>query len=185
MFKSFSIHSSLAIAAVILAGPAYSQPISTTAQSAALHCSTQAGSGAFSVLTWSVGATLSVPATGASGQEARAGAAQLGALNLTKAFDECSPALFQALVTAVRMPTFTITDRDRPDPGGREASHGSASPLTIQLQGVQISHYMVGDSGSAAGPSESISLVYERITITNTANGSKFCWDVAANRSCS
>ncbi len=182
MYKTFTIHSSVAIAAVLLAGSVHAQNGSTIVQSAALHCSTHAGSGAFNAISWSVGASMPAQSNGATGREAKPSVAQLGSFNLVKAFDECSPALFGALVTGSILQTVTITDRGvDPVNGGTHKS----SPVTIQLQDVQVSQFMLSDGSSAAGPAESISLVYSKITITNLNNGSKFCWDNMLQHTCS
>ena len=182
MYKTFTIHSSVAIAAVLLAGSVHAQNGSTIVQSAALHCSTHAGSGAFNAISWSVGASMPAQSNGATGREPSASVAQLGSFNLVKAFDECSPALFGALVTGSILQTVTITDRGvDPVNGGPQKS----SPVTIQLQDVRVSQFMLSDGSSAAGPAESISLVYSKITITNLNNGSKFCWDNMLRHTCS
>lgn len=175
MTKTFTINTGAAIAALLLTASAHAQvPRTITVQAAGLQCSTQAGTGTFSVSTWSVGASNTAQSTGASGAEARAGRATLGPVNLVKGFDECSPALFGALATGTRIQSVTLTDRD-PNVSTRPA-------VTIQLQDVLISQFVVSDSG--AGPTEAVSLTYGRITITNTTNGSKFCWDTGASNKC-
>lgn len=180
MYKTFTLSSSLAVAAVLLAGSADAQ--TTIVQSPALHCSSRIGSGAFSAFSWSLGASAPVSTqNSASGSEARAQRPEVGPFNLIKGFDECSPALFQALVTGTRLPTVTVVERVL---ATEEGSASKTTPVTIQLQGVAVTHYMLSEGTSNAGASESISLVYDRITITNNANGSKFCWDAVKLGAC-
>lgn len=182
MIKALKVQSAVAIAAVLFfAGSVHAQT-GTTVQSATFSCTTHVGSNSFKALSWSVGASSTPTSNGASGQEPKAGKAQLGTFNLVKTFDECSAALFGLLATGNITKTVTITDRG-PDSNSGQA-HYSASPVTVQLQDVQITQYLLSDGGSAAGPAESISFAYGKITITNLNNGSKFCWDSALAHSC-
>ena len=61
---------------------------------AGLTCTASLGSGAFSAITYAFGATQNASITSASGGSG-AGKATVMPLNLTKLFDECSPALFR------------------------------------------------------------------------------------------
>lgn len=174
MLKIITINAGTAIAAFLLASSAHAQAArNILVQSTGLQCSTQAGSGSFAVASWSVGASnVALTTTGASGRET-VGKAQMGPVNLVRSFDECSPALFGVLASGMRLQTVTLNDRDA---AGRPN-------IIVQLQNAYVSQYTVSDGGTS--PVESLSLTYDRITITNTANGTKFCWDLTSLRSCS
>ena len=165
-------YSGLALAAVLFARSLNAQN-PTLVQSTGFHCSSSYGSGTFAANSWSVGG--STPAT--SGNSGAGGASasrpQLTSFDLIKAFDECSSALFQAFATGTRVPTVTITNTGQA---------GQKSPVTIHLDSVEVTKYLLGDGGSS--PVESISFLFDRITITNKANGSKFCWDTTMLKSC-
>jgi type VI protein secretion system component Hcp len=126
-----------------------------------LSCSTPLGSGTFRVLSWSTGAS-------------NTGVASLSALAVTKLFDECSPALFGAVLRSQHFPTAQLTETD---------VKGVPS-MTIQLADVVATNYqLVGDQASAA-PAEKLSFAFARITITDVSTGATFCWDTRLRTPC-
>ena len=137
---------------------------------AGLTCTASLGSGAFSAITYAFGATQNASITSASGGSG-AGKATVMPLNLTKLFDECSPALFGALVTGNHFATVDLTQED---------GKGHAI-LTINLQDALISSYQIGGSQASDSPRESIQIDFRKICISEPSGGNKLCFDRATN----
>lgn len=136
----------------------------------ALQCTTAAGSDAFSVLSWSWGA--SNPAViGGPGGGGGAGKASLSDLNILKAFDACSPALFGAVVTGKAFPTLTLAQTN---------SDGTAT--TVTLTDVLVTSWQASGSSSSEAATESVSFAFAKVCLVDGASGGRFCYDVAANK---
>ncbi|HEU5258619.1 MAG TPA: type VI secretion system tube protein Hcp, partial [Vicinamibacterales bacterium] len=89
--------------------PAVQSSITVTIGSS-LHCTTEEGTGAFSVTSYSFGAenTGSTSAGGGGG----AGKATVMPLSVMKKFDECSPLLFGGVVTGEHFPAVELLQQD-------------------------------------------------------------------------
>ncbi len=157
---------------VLFAGPARGQSnsFSTVVSMPSLNCSTAAGTGTFSVLSWSIGAQNSGITPGRTGRDV---SSTLGPLQFVKALDACTPILFGRVVTGTLVPSVTLTE-----------SSGGIPLVTVKLTGVIVSSDQVSGSGGAP-PSEAVSLTYTRISITNNPSGTTFCWDVSTLSPCS
>ncbi len=134
-----------------------------------LTCTTSAGTGMFSALTWSFGATQTV-ATGGGG--AGAGKANLTDVSVTKRTDSCSPILFGDVATGKHIPKVTIVQQD----SNRD------DVFSVVLQDVIISSYQLSGSQADEVPSEQISFNFGRITLTDAISGTKFGWDLRLGR---
>lgn len=134
-----------------------------------LGCSTNAGTNAFAVSSFSFGASnTSTTTTGGGG----AGKAQLTGLNVTKAFNECSPALFGAVVTGKHFPSLRLVHAD-----------ANGNPvITIDLNDVLVSSYQISGNAGPDVPFESLSFSFEKICITDAASNTKLCYDVALSK---
>jgi type VI protein secretion system component Hcp len=136
-----------------------------TIQIGELHCTTSEGSGAFSATAFSFGANQATGLTaGGGGGE---GKATVTPLNATKLFDECSPALFGAVVTGKTFPTVVLTQED-----GK-----GHTILTIQLETALISSYQIGGSQASDTPRESIQIDFQKICVSEPSSNSKLCYD--------
>ncbi|MBS1854843.1 MAG: type VI secretion system tube protein Hcp [Acidobacteria bacterium] len=164
-------------AGMLLANPAYSQSAtsgnSNVVQVSSLNCSTAAGTNMFAVVSWSVGSqSVSNPRLTAG---AAYGAANLAPLQVVKAFDSCSPALFGGSVAGTHLSTLTLT----------VSNSNKIRLLTIVLSEVTVSSYQLADAGPASEAAETVAFTYGRISITNYGpGGGSFCWDVPARRTC-
>lgn len=127
-------------------------------------CSTSAGNGTFVATAWTFGGqNNSNPAAGAAGG---AGRAALQDLTVTKPFDECSTAIFQAMVTGKHLSSVILTHYD-----------GSNRPLmTVQLTEVFVNTYQLTGTASGA-PAEVVAFSFAKITIADAQNNAKSCWD--------
>ena len=133
-----------------------------------LACSTLAGGHTFPAQTWSFNASNSpAPNTGAA-----TGRAQISALTINKAFDECSAGLFAAVTTGKPLGKVILTQSDA---SGRHE-------MTVQLGDVVVSNYQLGGGPSSTEPVESISLRFIQITIANPQNNSQAGFDSKANK---
>jgi type VI secretion system secreted protein Hcp len=150
-------------------GPGHS---SITIKVGGLTCTTAEGSGTFSATTYSFGATQPTSVGSASGG-AGTGKASILPLNVTKLFDECSPALFGGVVTGKHFATVDLTQDD-----GKGHMF-----LTIHLEEVLISSYQIGGSQSSDSPRESVQFDFQKICIAEPGNGSKLCYDRTSNTS--
>lgn len=134
-----------------------------------LTCSTSAGSDAFSVLSWSWGATN--PADLASGGGSGTGKVHVSDVNVTKPFDSCSPALLGAVATGKHYPTLTLTQ-----------SNSDGTVTTLALTDVIVSSWQAGGSVSSEAATESASFAFAKVCLTDGASSSKFCYDLKANK---
>ena len=135
-----------------------------------LSCQTAAGSGTFSVLSWSWGASNSGSLNTGSG--AGAGRANVQDLAVTKRFDECSPALFGAVVNGKIYNTVTLTQADT----------NGITTATVTMTNVLVSSWSVGGSVGDAQPSESVTFNFQKVCLLEVAGGGKVCWDAAQSR---
>ena len=134
-----------------------------------LGCSTAAGTNTFAANAFSFGATNTTTTTGGGGG---AGKAQVGGLNINKAFNECSPALFGAVVTGKHYQSLRMVHAD-----------ANGNPvITIDLDDVLVSSYQIAGTAGPDVPSESLSFSFGKICITDAASNTKLCYDVAANK---
>ena len=92
-------------------------------------------------------------------------------LNAAKSFDECSPAVFGAVVSGRHFPTADLVQQD-------DKGH---LVLTINLTDVLIGSYQIGGAQVSDSPQESIALSYSKICITEASSNTKLCYDRAAN----
>ncbi len=174
MFAAFLFVVSLATAAAAQGPPGLEKKeapehSSISIKVANVDCATSLGSGTFSAITYAFGATN--PSTVSTGTGGGAGKATIMPLNVTKLFDECSPALFGAVVTGQHFSAVDLTQED---------SKGHVI-LTINLKDAQITSYQIGGSQSSDSPHESIQIDFAQICIRDTSNGNKFCFDRTTN----
>jgi type VI secretion system secreted protein Hcp len=134
-----------------------------------LGCTTSLGTNTFKVSAYSFGAVQDTSSIGSGG--GAAGKATVQPLNATKRFDECSPALFGAVVTGKRFATADLVQEDE-----------KGTPiLTISLTDVLIGSFQIGGSESSATPQEAIQIDFRKICITEPSNNNKLCFDRATN----
>jgi type VI secretion system secreted protein Hcp len=134
-----------------------------------LGCSTNAGTDAFSVLGWSWGA--SNPADVTSGGGGGAGKVSVSDVNMTKPFDACSPALFGAVAVGKHFPTLTLTQ-----------SNNDGTVTTLALTDVIVSSWQASGSVNSEAATESVSFAFAKVCLTDGGSGSKFCYDIKANK---
>jgi len=135
-----------------------------------LTCTTSAGTGTFSALSWSFGATQTTSGTGSG---AGAGKPSLSSLTITKRADACSPALFGALASGKAFKTVTVAQQN----GNQE------SVFTVTLSEVLISSYQLAGDVTHDLPTEQISFTFAKIAFTDSQSGAKFAWDTTKNSS--
>ena len=133
-----------------------------------LSCSTSAGPGTFAASAWTFGAT-NTESSGGTGGGGIAGKPVVGELNVTKAFDPCSPALFGGVVSGKHFKTLTLTQTEKKD----------SDYLIVTLSDVLISSYQVSGTQASEDPFESLSFSFSKICIFESASGAKFCFDKA------
>jgi type VI secretion system Hcp family effector len=131
-----------------------------------LSCTTSAGSGTFSALTWNFGATQT-----STGSGANVGKPTLSNLNITKRADACSPALFAALVTSKAFKSVTVVQQNS----------NKEDVFTVTLGEVFISSYQLEGDSTHELPTEQISFTFSKITFTDPQSGAKFAWDTTTN----
>lgn len=134
-----------------------------------LGCSTGAGTDAFAVLSWSWGA--SNPVDLGSGGGGGAGKVSLSDLNVQKGFDACSPTLFGAVAVGKHFPTLTLTQ-----------SNSDGTVTTLALTDVIVSSWQASGSVSSEAATESVSFAFAKVCLTDGGSGSKFCYDIKANK---
>jgi type VI secretion system Hcp family effector len=135
-----------------------------------LNCTTSAGTASFAALSWSFSATQA-QTTGSAGTGAGAGKASLTGLNVTKRADSCSPALFGAVVSGKVVKSLTLAQ-----------DNAKEDVFTVTLTNVLVSSYQLSGEQSSDIPSEQVSFVFQKICVSDTQSGTKFCWDASANR---
>src|SRR3954470_21843232 len=131
-----------------------------------LTCSTAAGPDAFSVLSWSWGASNPIDLTGGG---AGAGKVSVSDVNVLKTFDACSPALFGAVATGKAFPALTLTQTN---------SDGTVTTLT--LSDVRVSTWQASGSAESETATESASFAFSKVCLQDGASSSKFCYDLKA-----
>jgi type VI protein secretion system component Hcp len=92
-------------------------------------------------------------------------------LSATKLFDECSPALFGAVVAGKRFASVDLTQND---------GKGNAI-LRINLKNAAISSYQIGGSQSNDSPRESIQIDFQKICISEPSTSTSVCYDRGTN----
>jgi type VI secretion system secreted protein Hcp len=132
-------------------------------------CTTPAGSGAFNVAAWSWGA--SNPTTIGGGSGGGAGKVSLSSLNVIKEFDACSPALFGAVATGRHFESATLVQ-----------SNSDGTVTTLALTDVIVESWQASGSIASEQATESLSLVFAKVCLTDGGSGARFCYDVAANK---
>jgi type VI secretion system secreted protein Hcp len=132
-------------------------------------CTTSVGAGAFNVLSWSWGA--SNPTTIGSGGGGGTGKVSLSSLNVLKDFDACSPALFGAVATGRHFESATLVQ-----------SNSDGTVTTLALTDVIIESWQASGSVASEQATESVSLAFAKVCLTDGGSGSRFCYDVAANK---
>ena len=140
-----------------------------SANMANLGCSTGAGTDAFGVLSWSWGA--SNPVDLGSGGGGGAGKVSVSDVNISKAFDACSPALFGAVAVGKHFPTLTLTQ-----------SNSDGTVTTLALTDVIVSSWQASGSINSEAATESVSFAFAKVCLTDGGSGSKFCYDIKANK---
>jgi type VI protein secretion system component Hcp len=136
-----------------------------------LTCTTQAGTGMFSALSWGFGASLPVTnSTGGGGVVT--GKANLSDVTVTNRTDSCSPLLFGDVVKGTHIKKVTILQQDS----------NKDDVFQLVLEDVIISTYQLSGDESHEVPTESLSISYRKITIIDMVTGTKFGWDLALNK---
>ena len=133
-----------------------------------LECTTSAGTDAFGVQSWSWGASNPTVFGGGGGG---AGKASLSDLNILKAFDSCSPALFGGVVTGKAFPALTLTQ-----------SNNDGTATTVTLTDVRVTAWQASGSSSSEAATESVSFAFAKVCLADGASGGRFCYDVAASK---
>ena len=129
-----------------------------------LNCSTPAGQGTFSVLSWSFGASNPVVIGGGGGG---AGKVSISDFNIQKLFDACSPALFGAVISGKHYKTLTFSQSQPKD----------GDTMVAVLSDVIVTSYQIGGSENTEYPTESMSFAFSKVCITETSSGNKLCYD--------
>ena len=132
-----------------------------------LGCTTALGPDAFDVQAWSFGASNPVDLISGGGG---AGKVNVQDLNVSKAFDACSPALLGAVTTGKAFPSLTLA-----------ATNKDGTTTTVTLSDVRVSSWQA--SGSSATPaSESVSFAFTKFCVADGSSGAKFCYDLKAGK---
>src|SRR5262249_30876975 len=130
-----------------------------------LGCTTSEGSGTFGATAFSFGASQATGlAAGGGGGE---GKSTVTPLSASKLFDECSPALFGAVVTGKQFPSVDLTQED-----GK-----GHTILTIHLEKALITSYQIGGSQVSDTPRESIQIDFQKICVSEPSSNSKLCYE--------
>ena len=134
-------------------------------------CTTSVGAGAFNVLSWSWGASNPTTIGGGSGGGAGAGKVSLSNLNVLKDFDACSPALFGAVATGRHFESATLVQ-----------SNSDGTVTTLALTDVIVESWQASGSVASEQATESVSFAFAKVCLTDGGSGSRFCYDVVANK---
>ena len=148
--------------------PAKGAKSAITVSVGALGCSTPIGTDAFAVLSWSCGASNPVDLSGGGGG---AGKVSLSDLNVMKAFDACSPALFGAVATGKAFPNLTLT-----------ASNKDGTTTTLTLSDVHVSSWQASGSAASDAAAESVSFTFSKICLADGGSGARFCYDAKSGK---
>jgi type VI protein secretion system component Hcp len=131
-------------------------------------CTTPLGSDTFSATSYAFAGTQPPITSGGTG----VGKATITPLNISKLFDECSPSLFEGVVTGKHFQTVDLTQSD-----------AKGNPiLTINLTEAAITSYSIGGSQSSDSPQESIQIDFRTICISGPSTQNKFCFDRVTNK---
>jgi len=161
---------SVGVAAQGNTGKGNSKPASTiTLALGGLQCTTPVGTDAFGVQAWSWGA--SNPTVLGGGGGAGTGKASVSDLNIQKAFDACSPALFGGVVTGKAFPALTLTQ-----------SNSDGTATTLSLTDVRVTGWQASGSSASEAATESVSFTFAKVCLADGASGAKFCFDLLANK---
>lgn len=129
-----------------------------------LNCSTSLGTGIFSALAWSFGATDSL-STGGVGTGGSGGKVAVTNLSISKHADSCSPRLFADVVSGRHIKSVTIVQENT-----------RSEAFTVALSDVIISSYQLGGTESTELPTEQISFEFSKICLTDSQSGTKTCY---------
>jgi type VI protein secretion system component Hcp len=136
-----------------------------------MTCSTPAGTGIFSALTWGFGAST-VTSSNPGGGGVSSGKPTLTNLTISKHTDSCSPVLFEDVIVGRHISQVTIVQQD---------SHKD-DVFQVTLKDVLISNYQLSGNQSEEVPTEQISFSYTQIILTDLITGTKFGWDLKLNK---
>jgi type VI secretion system Hcp family effector len=136
-----------------------------------LGCSTQAGSGTFTVQGWAFGATNPTTTSSSAGASG-AGKVKISTLTLTRSFDECSAALFALVTSGKHVDSLTLT---------QTAANTKQTEMTVKLLEVFVTDYQIGGNPASLEPAETVNVSFNQITITNPANRSQASWNLKTN----
>jgi len=136
-----------------------------------LNCTTSLGTGIFSALSWTFGATTPVTG-GTGGGGSSTGKTTFSDLVVTKRTDSCTPLLFAAVAEGKHFPKVTIVQQD----------NNKDDVFSVTLEDVVIANYELGGDISQEVPSEKIAFNFAKILITDTITGTKFGWDLKQGR---
>jgi type VI secretion system secreted protein Hcp len=96
-------------------------------------------------------------------------------VSVTKGLDDCTPLLLQAVATGKRIPTVTLT-----------LVKGTATILILKLEEVVVTGQQFAEDGADAANvrdvDETVTLAFQKITITHVPSGKSFGWNVATNK---
>ncbi len=171
--KTVCVIAALTMASLPGSLPAQVPAASITIVSPGLGCSTSAVANGFGVLSWKLGADAPPSTPLGSGGGGGFSRTAFSDVAITKSFDECSAALFKLLAAGSHLQTLTLTQ-----------SVGGVPKLTVVLGDSLVSSYELSGASGTPFPTEMVAFRYQKITITNLANGSKACFDSQTLKSC-
>lgn len=125
------------------------------------------------VLSASIGLSNPVNLTG--GGIGSAGHPNFSALNVLRQFDECSSYLLSQSLTGMKIPKVALTYTD-----------ANGLLMEMDLEGVLIDSYQLSSSSDQSEPTESVSLLYGKITLNEKQSGTSTpaCYDLIKQQSC-
>jgi len=167
----------LLVIAITLATTAFAQNPGRGAQRSSitmavegLNCTTSLGGFTFPAMSWSFGATDTLPAAGGSGGVT--GKVSLSDLMITKRTDSCSPALFTATVSGRHFRRVTLIQQD---------THRDDT-FKVTMEEVIVSSYQIGGTERDEVPSEQVAFHFSKICFEDTQSGAKACYDLILGR---
>ena len=146
------------------ASPVSAQALNVTI--AGLNCTANQ----FSALSFSWGAVNAGVSTGSSTGGA-VGKATISTLNVSKAFDGCSPALFRAAVTGGHYSTLTLVQQDKKN----------VALMTVTLSEVFVQSIQWSGSAGDAQTAENVAFDFAKVCIQDGPSGNKVCYDRLMN----
>ena len=135
-----------------------------------LNCTTAAGAGTFSILSYSWGA--SNPATIGGPGGPGTGKVSISSFNVMKQSDACSPLLFESVSKGSFFKLLTMTQRNL---------EGEVVTI-LALENVVVESWQVSSSTGEASASESVSFAAQKFCLTDVPSGNKFCYDVVLQK---